>query len=170
MSGRAEFFMEGKDLLAKAFHYAASGLDNVYLLNGVTESETSYGTMVHIENINGLHRAIGLHIIEKEGPMEGPEFRFLRKQMELSQAALAKGLSVTDQTIANYEKGKTALGPAEAYIKMRYLLFVLPKQTRLEIIKSMMPSAHEAPKRLPDVARRKIVQHWVEDDGLPKAA
>jgi DNA-binding transcriptional regulator YiaG len=170
MSGRAEFFIEGKDLLAQSFHYAASGLDNVYLLNGVTESETSYGKMVHIDNINGLHHAIGLHIIEKEDPMEGPEFRFLRKQMELSQAALAKGLSVTDQTIANYEKGKTALGPAEAYIKMRYLLFVLPKQTRLEILKSMMASAQKTPKRLPDVPRRKIVQHWMEDTGLPKAA
>jgi putative transcriptional regulator len=171
MSERAEFFIEGKDLLAKPFHYSASGLDNIYLLNGVTESETSYGKMVHIDNINGLHHAIGLHIIEKENRMAGAEFRFLRKQMDLSQAALAQGLNVTDQTIANYEKEKSALGPAEAYIKMRYLLFVLPKQTRLEIIKSMMAvSAQKAQKRLPDVPRRKLVQHWVEDVGLPQAA
>jgi putative transcriptional regulator len=157
MSERAEFFIEGKDLLAKPFHYSASGLDNIYLLNG--------------DNINGLHHAIGLHIIEKENRMAGAEFRFLRKQMDLSQAALAQGLNVTDQTIANYEKEKSALGPAEAYIKMRYLLFVLPKQTRLEIIKSMMAvSAQKAQKRLPDVPRRKLVQHWVEDVGLPQAA
>jgi hypothetical protein len=33
--------------------------------------------MVHVENINGLHRAIGLHIVEEEEPMSGAEFRFL---------------------------------------------------------------------------------------------
>jgi putative transcriptional regulator len=54
--------------------------------------------MVHVENINGLHRAIGLHIVEQENPMSGPEFQFLRKQVDLSQAELAKDFGVSDQT------------------------------------------------------------------------
>jgi transcriptional regulator with XRE-family HTH domain len=169
MSKRTDFFMEGKELLAKPFHYSASGLNNIYLLNGVTEETTDYGKMVHIENINGLHHAIGLHIIEKDEPMEGAEFRFLRKQMGLSQAQLADGLNVTDQTIANYEKGKTALGPAEAFIKTSYLLFILPEQTRVEVLKSMMPPVPKKQKRLPDVPRRKLVERWVEDV-MPQAA
>ena len=92
MSERTHFFIEGREFLAEPYHYVESGLDGVVLLNGVSETATDYGPMVHIENINGLHRAIGLHIVEKEEPMSGPEFRFLRKQMGLSQADLAKDL------------------------------------------------------------------------------
>jgi transcriptional regulator with XRE-family HTH domain len=35
--------------------------------------------------------------------MCGPEFRFLRKQMGLTQTELAELFDVSDQTIANYE-------------------------------------------------------------------
>lgn len=111
-----------------------SGLDNIYLLNGVTERATSYGPMIQIENVNGLHRAIGLHIIEKSEPMTGAEFRFLRKQIQMSQVELADYMGVTDQTIANYEKERTSIGPAKATILALYLLEVLPKQTRIEAI------------------------------------
>jgi DNA-binding transcriptional regulator YiaG len=165
MSKRAEFFIEGEKLLAKPYRYLASGLDNIFLLNGVTENKTDYGPMIHIENVNGLHRAIGLHIIEKSAAMTGPEFRFLRKQLGLSQLELAKTFGVTDQTIANYEKGKSSLGPAENGIKTAYLLHILPEQTRVEVIKSMMKA--DAPlkvrKKLPDVPRRKLVEQWCEE-------
>jgi putative transcriptional regulator len=53
-----------------------------------------YGPMIHIENINGLHRAIGLHIVEKLEPMSGREFRFLRKQMGLTQSELSAHLGI----------------------------------------------------------------------------
>src|SRR5437870_2991651 len=66
MKKRAEFFIQGRERLRKPYHYIASGLDNVFLTSGVSINETPYGTMVSIENLNGLHRAIGLHIVEKE--------------------------------------------------------------------------------------------------------
>ena len=169
MSERVDFFIEGKELLAKPFHYSASGLNNIYLLNGVIEEVTDYGKMVHVENINGLQHAIGLHIIEKDEPMSGAEFRFLRKQMQLTQAQLGASLKVSDQTIANYEKGNTALGPAEPFIKAAYMLFILPEETRLEVLKSILPPAQKKRKRLPDVPRRKLVEHWIED-GARQAA
>lgn len=169
-SERADFFIEGSEMLAKPYHYLASGLDNIFLLNGVNEKETDYGPMVHIENINGLHHAIGLHIIEKQDPMKGPEFRFLRKQMGLSQLELAKHLGVSDQTIANYEKGKTGLGPADPFMRTCYLLHILPEQTRLEVIKSMIETPTlKVRKKLPDVPRRRIVEHWSEDHQLATA-
>ena len=46
--------------LLKPYHYVASGLPNIYLLNGVSHDDTPYGEMVTIKNLNGLHRAIGL--------------------------------------------------------------------------------------------------------------
>lgn len=167
MSDRTDFYMEGREFLAEPYHYAESGLDNIFLLNGVSETMTDYGPMVHIENINGLHRAIGLHIVEKEEPMSGPEFRFLRKQMGLNQAELAKDLAVSDQTIANYEKGNTRLGPADALMRACYLLSVLPAETRVEAVKSVLRPAPRKRKRLPDVPRRRLVERWAESELRP---
>jgi transcriptional regulator with XRE-family HTH domain len=169
-SERADFFIEGMELLAKPYHYLASGLDNIFLLNGWSEKVTDYGPMLHIENINGLHRAIGLHIVEKTEAMKGSEFRFLRKQMSLSQLELANHLGVSDQTIANYEKGKTGLGPADPFMRTCYLLHILPEQTRLEVIKSMTESpVLKVKKKLPEVPRRTIVEHWREEPQLMAA-
>lgn len=169
MSERAEFFIQGEDLLAEPYHYLASGLDNVFLLNGVTEENTDYGPMVHIENINGLHHAIGLHIVEKPGLMTGAEFRFLRKQMQLSQAEVGHAMGVTDQTIANYEKGKTGrdgIGPADAFMRTLYLLRILPEDTRIKALKSSVSLR----KKLSDVSRQKIVERWREGDDSKIAA
>jgi transcriptional regulator with XRE-family HTH domain len=162
----SDFYIKGKRRLAKPFHYKAIGLDNVYLLNGVVVDETAYGAMVHIDNINGLHHAIGLHIVEKREPMIGAEFRFLRKQLQLTQEELAKIMRVTYPTIANYEKGETRLGPADALIRDLYLFKVLPDQTRMGSIKPMI----DAPgKKLADVPRQRIVECWQEDEELEAA-
>jgi len=166
MTARAEFFIEGQELLPTPYHYTASGLDNVFLLNGVSERATDYGPMVHVENINALHHAIGLHIVEQPEPMDGAEFRFLRKQLQLSQAELGTYMGVTDQTIANYEKGKSGkdgIGPADAYMRALYLLRILPEQTRVDAIKSMIdvPVQNARPK-LPEAPRQKIVGRWRE--------
>jgi DNA-binding transcriptional regulator YiaG len=160
MSERTGFFIKGRQLLAEPHHYVASGLDNVFLLNGVSESMTDYGPMIHIENVNGLHRAIGLHIVEKSEPMTGREFRFLRKQMDMTQSELAEQLGVSEQTVANYEKGKTGdFGPADGWMRIHYLLSILPEETRLGVIKAVT----EAHKKLPEVPRRQLVERWSEN-------
>ena len=87
-------------------------------------------------------------------PMNGPEFRFLRKQMQLSQSELASHLGVTDQTIANYEKGESGLGPADPFMRTFYLLHILPEQTRVEVIKKMIKTpVQRARKKLPELLR-----------------
>jgi transcriptional regulator with XRE-family HTH domain len=163
MSERAEFFIEGNEFLAEPYHYVEIGLDYIFLLNGVSETETDYGTMVHIENINGLHHAIGLHIVEKEEPMSGAEFRFLRKQMGLTQAELAKDLGISDQTIANYEKSNP-LGPADAFMRASYLLSVVPAETRVEAVKPVLQPAPRKRKKLPEFPRRRLVNGWAESE------
>jgi DNA-binding transcriptional regulator YiaG len=163
MSERAEFFMKGRELLKEPYHYVASGLPNVFLLNGVVEANTSYGPMVTIEDINGLHHAIGLYIIENPEQMTGAEFRFLRKQLELTQVQLGNYLRVSDQTVANYEKGNTDLGPVDPQMRMLYLISVLPKQTRLEVLKDMTAKISSRERaELPQVSRRQIAQCWQE--------
>ena len=162
MSDRMEFFIKGLERLAEPYHYLASGLDNVFLLNGVSVDKTSYGPMVTIRNLNGLHRAIGLQIFEKEEPLTGPEFRFLRKQMELSQRELAELMKISDQTIANYEKGRTELGPADPLMRLQYLLHVVPDETRAKMLR-MAAEGTETGRKIPALPRRKMVQSWREE-------
>jgi len=42
------------------FEYTGSGLEGIYLKNGYTIVESSYGQGVKIEDLEGLHRAIAL--------------------------------------------------------------------------------------------------------------
>jgi hypothetical protein len=70
-------------------------------------------------------------------------------------------MRVSNQTVANYEKGKTAeLGPADPYMRWVYLLHIIPEETRAEVLKVMADKVGQ--KRLPDVPRRKSVQKWQE--------
>ena|SRR6516164_6810112 len=52
--------------------------------------------------------------------------------MMLRQAKLAKYMSVNEQTIANYEKQKTALARADPHMRVLYLLYTSP-QIRTEL-------------------------------------
>jgi DNA-binding transcriptional regulator YiaG len=161
MSKRTEFFIKGRELLPEPYAYREIGLGNIVLLNGVTKEQTPYGSMTHIECIHGLHRAIGLAIAEKSEPMSGAEFRFLRKQLGLTQAELAARMHVTDQTIANYEKEKSSLGPADPFIRALYLVHILPNRTRVEVLKPMVERpAKKKSKKLPAVPRSQVGEGW----------
>lgn len=46
--------------MAKMYRYAESGLPNVWLANGYSMHDSAHGRGVSIEDIEGLHRAIGL--------------------------------------------------------------------------------------------------------------
>ena len=82
MSARAEFYFKGRRLLDKPYHLRAIGLPNVYLLNGVfIEHDADYGTLITIEDIPGLHHAVGLYVVTKSDELTGSEFGFLRKEM-----------------------------------------------------------------------------------------
>lgn len=79
----ARFYIGGRPYLDEPYHLKGVGLPNIYLLNGVIfENDPDYGELITIENLEGLLRTIGLHIVEKCEPMTGAELRFLRKQME----------------------------------------------------------------------------------------
>jgi len=112
-------FKLGKKPALKPFHYTMSGLDNVWLLNGFTIEETPYGTGVRVEDADGLHRQLARVIVSDKTPMNGRELRFVRKLMGLSQNGLARLLGCSDQRVARWEKGQTAIDPsAERLLRM----------------------------------------------------
>ncbi len=164
MTKRIELYIKGRPLLAKPHHLKGVGLPNVYLLNGVTiENDPDYGKLVTIEDLEALHRAIGLRLIAKQAPLTGDELRFLRKQLQFSQADLATRMQVSEQTVANYEKGKTEAGhPADLMIRMMYLFDTLgPKEAV-----SAMPEAFERAgiplDMIPARTRRRVAGRWEE--------
>jgi putative transcriptional regulator len=89
------------------YRYIDSGLRDVWLRNGYRKLKTPYGTGVSIDDVLGLHRAIARALVKKPGRLSGPEFRFIRKELELSQKHLAATLGADEQAVARWEKGKT---------------------------------------------------------------
>lgn len=87
-----------------SYHYTQSGLDNVWLENGFLIMETPYGRSVAVDDVDGLHRAIGAALVEKPGTLTGKEFRFLRLELDLSQVRLGELLGTSSQSVARWEK------------------------------------------------------------------
>lgn len=86
------------------YQYLSSGLSNIWLKNGYKVHNTAYGEGISIDNLEDLHQSIAMTLIRTPTKMTGDEFRFLRKELNLSQKKLADMMGVEDQTIANWEK------------------------------------------------------------------
>ena len=104
------------------YHYTECGLDNVYLVSGYDIVESPTGRhQVTIKDIDGLHEAVGRHLIKSKKDLNGDEIRFLRHEMLMSQSVLARLLDVSDQTINRWERDKSNVPkPAEALIRFLY--------------------------------------------------
>ncbi len=108
--------------MTNKYHYTECGLDNVWLCNGFTLDEDQYGEWVSIDNVDGLHKAIGMAIVSKQGPLNGQEIRFLRIEMDFSQGFLADLVGVSESTYRNWEHDRPAItGPGDRIIRHLYL-------------------------------------------------
>jgi DNA-binding transcriptional regulator YiaG len=99
------------------FHFNISGLPNVYLLSGYQLHETTEGPAVSFADTDGLNRALGRYLAHQRRRLTGQEWLFLRVEMDLSQAELARLLGVSNQQVASAE----LTGPAEILFRCIYL-------------------------------------------------
>ena len=104
----------------KKYHYTECGLHKVYLANGYEEIETEYGKAVRIHDPRGLHQAIAKSLCQRSH-LAGASFRFLRKEMDLSQSGVGKLLGVGDQAVAKWEKTGRVPKTADRMIRLIYL-------------------------------------------------
>jgi DNA-binding transcriptional regulator YiaG len=103
-------------------HYTACGLDNIYLLNGFTRETVDGEEYVTIEDLEDLWKAIGIHLVTTRKALAPKEIRFLRQQMDMTQAELGARLRVADQTVARWEKDQCELpGPADMMLRVLFL-------------------------------------------------
>jgi len=116
------------------YHYTQAGLDNVWLVNGFEVVEAPYGKGIAIENVKGLHQAIGIALTEKPRSLTGQEFRFLRKELELSQNRLGELMGKTSQTIANWEKSDEVPETAGLLIRHIYKQTTNGRESYVELV------------------------------------
>lgn len=165
MTGKNEFRISGQPVNDSPFHYTACGLEDVYLLNGFRVEKTPYGEGVAVDDIDELHRAIGLHLIAHRKALSPKEFRFLRKQLDMTQAELGRALGVSSQTVARYEKGETEIaGPADSMLRVLYVFSLLPEEMRLQVVEQVIALAKEDRDEIEPgpVLFRTTEQGWAE--------
>ena len=107
----------------RKYHYTECGLDNIYLVNGFEYVKTPHGRSLNIQDIEGLHRAIGMMLVREKKNLDGSEFRFLRHELNMTQRVLAEVLNVDVQRVARWEKEKnkgTIDGPALGLLRVLY--------------------------------------------------
>jgi len=95
-------------------HYKGCGLANVWLKSGYKAHETKYGIAYSYEDIDGLYRAITLHLCTSQYEITADVLRFLRKRLCLSQGELGAELGYTNQAVAKWEKGTSNIPVAVA--------------------------------------------------------
>lgn len=119
------------------YHYQECGLPNVWLVNGYAKVKTSHGEALKIHNVLGLHKAIAESVCKSPKRLSGAEFRFLRREMELSQKSLAAQIGVDEQRIGRWEKNRNKAGidsMADLLIRQIYLEYVNGNQSIRELI------------------------------------
>lgn len=128
-----------KNPSANIYHYTECGLNNQYLLNGYEDIDTDYGPSVLIHNVEGLHYSIARSIVEAQPHITGREFKFVRKQMGLTQQKVAKIFGCDVQTVARWEKSGRVPRPADHFI--RYLFLGVPITTSAEKLARGLPES-----------------------------
>jgi DNA-binding transcriptional regulator YiaG len=113
------------------YHYREGGLPNVYLTNGYREVKTPYGPSVVIRDVEGLHFAIAQCAVRERAHLTGPELRFIRKFLELTQAQLGELLGLEEQSVRRWERLPRV--PKAADRAMRLLFLDITRRDRPDL-------------------------------------
>jgi DNA-binding transcriptional regulator YiaG len=123
------------------YHYTESGLDNVWLLGGFrTEHDEEYGDLLYIEDVEGLHKVVAETLLMRKSPLNGAEFKFLRKYCELSQVDAANIIQSNEQSIAKWEKSRDKVvgnRPAEALFRTFIARIVGGDELLIDFVKTL---------------------------------
>ncbi len=88
-------------------HYTECGLDAVYLAGvDICTCPACDEVFASIPNVPDLHARIGEKLLKKKSLLNGPEIRFLRKNLGLSAKKFARYLSVDHATLSRWENDK----------------------------------------------------------------
>jgi putative transcriptional regulator len=129
------------------YHYTESGLSNVWLVNGYAEEQTPYGKGVRIDDAAGLHRSIATCLVNDKPHLTGAEIRFLREELDLSQAALAQIVGKDTQSVARWEKGRVPK-MADRMIRFVYASYATGNADMKELIERLNDADQKTHERM----------------------
>ncbi len=113
---------EGSECHDAPFHYRRCGLDNIFLLNGFETVEEDGERFTTVLDVDGLHKAIGVHLVTARKTLAPKEIRFLRKTLDLTQSEMGRMIGQSDQQIARWEKGENHInGPADRLLRLMFI-------------------------------------------------
>ncbi len=121
----------------EAYHYAECGLPNVWLINGFERQSTPYGEGVAIHDMEGLHKCISLTLCDKPEPLTVPEFKFLRRELDLSQKMMGEIFGIQSRQIRNIEKEDRIENPYNTFVRHMYLESVDPTSSLIPLIERL---------------------------------
>ena len=100
------------------YRYTECGLPDVWI-EGLHSEDDAGEETVRIANVRSLHRLIAKGIVTSAGRLTGAELRYLRSEMGLTQAHLAKLVHRRPLTVSRWEKGQSLLeGATDAFIRI----------------------------------------------------
>ncbi|MDP4529400.1 helix-turn-helix domain-containing protein [Alkalimonas delamerensis] len=141
------------------YHYAESGLSNVYLKNGFTVEIIDGEEFTSIDDMNGLHSTIAQAVVESRKPLTHEEFKFLRIELNVSQKMLATRFGVDEQTIARYEKGQTKIPrTTDAALRSLYMES-LQKNSPVSYFLDLLADT-EAEVAAKEIRLEEVEDHW----------
>src|ERR1044071_2094463 len=132
---------------AKPFHFADSGLSNIYLV-GIRYYTYPDGRIVpEIPAVKQLMQLIARDLIEQESAMTGDEVRFLRKRLGQKQVEFARSIGIEAETLSRCENGHQKLSETnDKFIRLYYALAALDDNNLAELrqrLRQMLLEWHE---------------------------
>ena len=144
----------------KRYHYRDCGLDNVWIEGGFDEVASPYSMAVAIHDLDGLHRCIAQCLVRKPGPLTGPELRFLRNELDLSQLALGGLCGRNERTMREWETRDVPVEePANTIVRFVYEQRVNPA-TSYEELSRTIRQLQALDKELHELKLRSTAEGW----------
>lgn len=145
------------------------GIPNVFLRNGFELKGAGDEESISYLDLDGLYLAIGLAVARTAGEVTGSEFRFLRKQLGLSQSDMARRFEKEGQTVAKWEKGSLPVPVSEGGLLKLFFLATFDRSKVAQTLK-LWAAGHQGGRAN---ERRYVAEHngriWSAscDEGLP---
>ncbi|WCE31044.1 transcriptional regulator [Vibrio sp. SCSIO 43137] len=146
--------------MSATYHYTECGLPNVYLKNGYTLETIDGEEYFSVDDIDGLHIAIGCLLAEKPQSLTGNEFKFFRQHFNHSRRVLGELLGVDQQTVGRWEKAESTI-PKTVDVTMR-LLFLesINQDSNIGYLLQKL-AENEAEALMSEIVLEEVDHHWL---------
>ena len=101
------------------YHFKSSGLDNAYIQDA-NLINCGCGVGLKIRGMGSVLDELGNAVINKPGPLNGQDIRYLRKNVGLSAREFARMLEVNHTTLSKWENGRAPGRPNDLLIRLAY--------------------------------------------------